>query len=782
MRHVPVGRCFNPRCLRFSTDGKTLILADWFGTFRILDAVAGTERLKLEPQKLEERRYNDIRALAVSRDGKTAVTIYYGDSLVVWDLVGGKRLREFTFRNSLDRHTQKPIVLTPDGKRLVVPYKDGSLHLLDVTSGKEVFAFEMSPKQLQNGHPIVTISPDGRYLAYGGASYGSHEAPFNSVTLCDMTTGKRLRELSSKERINEWVFLPNSRSLAVSDAKTICFFDVPSGKKTKSLHKSWGGGLVFSSDGRKLAASVGTCILLRDVESGKILHSPIGHDWFIRSLQFSRDGKRLVSNTSGDIIVWDVAQSRTLAANRTGQLPRWISVTADGEAIRFVDWKQRPSPRRTKKSRLNERGLIEGEAPRPSGMEREKIHGWHLATDRTEQPTEFSIPAAYDWFVLSPDGRRVAVVTNESEPNVSLGDVKDGKRMVPAALPDKSRVVEVMFSMDGRRLLLRSWYGALRVLDGVTGQKVRDWKPDTSGQRLSSTPVLAPDGRSVALNDGQTLFIWEAASGKNRLQTPLMGPTNDLAFSPNGRFLACNSHNGSDPSTYVYSTVTGKLLARWQGEQGTATALAFSPDSRLLATGGYDGTILIWKIPEEDGLPAKLSKEETAALWQALADDAARANRALFGLAAAPAQAIALIQERFPTAWQKSDAKQLANLITELDDDAFQVRERATRELAEAGSDAAAALRKALANKPSPEAKRRIEGLLDRLNKGGSPKRLRSLRAIEVLERIGTAPAREALRELSRKPLPAELREEIDASLRRIEANTQLVPRRSKTP
>ncbi|MHB1425062.1 MAG: WD40 repeat domain-containing protein [Gemmataceae bacterium] len=368
-----------------------------------------------------------------------------------------------------------------------------------------------------------------------------------------------------------------------------------------------------------------------------------------------------------------------------------------------------------------------------------------------------------------PDGAIARLgSTNGREPNVTLSDVKGGKPTVSAALPDQSRVVEIMFSPDGRRVLVRTWSGAVRVLEGATGQTVRDLKPDSTGRRINSTAAFAPDGRSVALNDDR-LCIRETASGKDRLQISPPPPSDRLNFSPNGRFLACNSHDGNDDSIRVYSTATGKLLVRWWGNQSASTALAFSPDSRLLASGGYDGTILLWKLPENEGLPPQLSQAETATSWQTLADDdAARANRALAGLTDAPAQAIPLIKERFRTVWSKPDAKQIARWIAELDDDAFKVREQAMRELSEAGFDAADALRRALANSPSAEAKRRMEDLLNRLNKGGDPERLRSLRAIEVLERIGTPQAKEVLWGLSRKPLSKELDDEIHASLRRM--------------
>jgi hypothetical protein len=396
-----------------------------------------------------------------------------------------------------------------------------------------------------------------------------------------------------------------------------------------------------------------------------------------------------------------------------------------------------------------------------------------LATGQVERKSEVAIPEACVRFAVSSDGRRMAIATNEG---VQLRELKGGKPAV-AALPGKGWAGLLAFTPDGRRLLT-FWGGHPRLLDGTTGKLVLDLNADKSRREsrreMVSIPALADDGRKVAIHERRMvapredqLCIREVASGTDRLQIPFSRRLNQLAFSPDGRFLAGYSDDGS---IVVFSTATGKQLARWQGEQNRVSALAFSLDSRLLATGSLSGTILLWKLPESDSLPAKLSTEQAIAFWRALAErDAHRANRALAGLAGAPAQALPLIKERFRSTETPLSPERLARLVTDLDADAFKVRERATQELAEAGPDAADALRQALANNPSAEAKKRLEDLLNRLNKGGDPERLRSLRAIEVLERIGTPEAIAVLRELTRKSLPAELHEDIEASLQRLE-------------
>src|SRR5262249_58814508 len=114
-------------------------------------------------------------------------------------------------------------------------------------------------------------------------------------------------------------------------------------------------------------------------------------------------------------------------------------------------------------------------------------------------------------------------------------------------------------------------------------------------------------------------------------------------------------------------------------------------------------------------------------------------------------------------------ARTLAKLIANLDDDRFDVREAATQELRRLGSAAEPALRKALEGKPSAEARRRIGGLLEIRGEEKIPaEQLRALRAIAVLERIGSPAAKEVLEALAKGAPGAKLTQEAKASLERL--------------
>jgi hypothetical protein len=98
------------------------------------------------------------------------------------------------------------------------------------------------------------------------------------------------------------------------------------------------------------------------------------------------------------------------------------------------------------------------------------------------------------------------------------------------------------------------------------------------------------------------------------------------------------------------------------------------------------------------------------------------------------------------------EQEQIAKLIADLDKDEFTVRERASRELAGLGKKAESALRRALENDPSVEARRRIQKLLPNLTSDSRPPSdvLRVIRSIEVLERISTDETRQIIERLSK--------------------------------
>ncbi len=131
----------------------------------------------------------------------------------------------------------------------------------------------------------------------------------------------------------------------------------------------------------------------------------------------------------------------------------------------------------------------------------------------------------------------------------------------------------------------------------------------------------------------------------------------------------------------------------------------------------------------------------------------------------------------------RPDPKKFDRLLTNLDSNDFAVRQKAETELDALGDLAEAALRKALEHPPSPEVRLRVRGLLKKFDSMvADPEKLRSLRAIEVLEQIGTPAAREVLKSLADGAEEALVTREARASLQRLARRSPRKPGSQPSP
>jgi hypothetical protein len=197
------------------------------------------------------------------------------------------------------------------------------------------------------------------------------------------------------------------------------------------------------------------------------------------------------------------------------------------------------------------------------------------------------------------------------------------------------------------------------------------------------------------------------------------------------------------------------------------TALAFAA-GRLLSVGA-DGTAIVWDATGLKPEKATAEKVDAEAAWAGLdAPNPAKAYETVTRLMEAPEAAVGLLRERLKPA-TGTDAKQIEQLIGQLNDDDFTVREKASEELAKLGALAEKALRAAAKDPASAESARRVAELLKKLDAGAaSGGALRETRALEVLEAVGTPEARKVLEGLAKGAPDAALTREARASLERL--------------
>jgi WD40 repeat protein len=807
-----------------SSDGKILAYSTNVPPVRLFDVAAGKELRSIPTTR-------GGAGVLFAPDGKTLAVQDLSGPIRLYEVATAKELRQLAPASQDGNRpavlTRSSMTFSPDCKMLVTgstvrrPAEQAPLVFWDTATGKEIRRIPAGGGQVGGGAGAGFGGGPGFGGGFGGAGGGQlgFRAPAFSpdrkalawidgrgtVALADPSTGKEIRRLVQADEgrragvltaaAGSLFFAPDSKTLAFLDGygSSISVWDVETGKKSWSLvarsvvrpvsvRTSLTGRAAFSPDSKLLAlGGDGSAVRFFEVATGKEINAT-GHLTPVTQLSYARDGKTvLAADEDRNVVAWDVASGKELRRSASASNGRTTAFTLSSDGRHFatngpgaIALHDAIAGKEVRKEAL---GNVFADALALSADNKQLavsaqqddsvlILVYDLATgkevhrlmpptptadpDGPTVPTYLRVPSALQF---SPDGQFL-VAPFEGDKLV-FWRLASGREAVRIEAPLRSSIFAFAFSGDSRSLVVDLGADGPNLYETTTGKERR---------RFGNRPTPAPPTDDDLVRQQQQARLRALASA-SRLRA--LGISYAVAISPDSRIVAQGQRGGA---IQLWDVATGKELGQFQGHRADVTALAFAGEGKTLASGSGDTTILIWDVASLTA-SAKLQAGElnADARWNDLsADDASKAFDAICAFAAARGRAVPFLKERLRPA--AIGTEKIQSLIADLDNEQFAVRRRASNELEQIGESAAPALRKTLEDGPSAEVRRRATELLDKI--GGTAPRgelLRSLRAIEALERIGTPEAKAVLQSLAKGTNGAMATKAAQAALDRLE-------------
>ena len=385
-----------------------------------------------------------------------------------------------------------------------------------------------------------------------------------------------------------------------------------------------------------------------------------GHRGVVRFLQYlPPDGRNILSLSGHSLIVWDsksgeevirlvdgepvvsiaVAHASDRVYIETSSSARILDIST-AEVVLEFDPQQR--------SRL--RGPVWSPlGSRIASQERGAVNVWDAASGELLRSfgglSNTIFPYGVRW---SPEGTRLAVLQLDGA--LKVWRVEDGEEISAFQAHDPVPALgarPLAWSPDGNRLVTAANDSLVKVWDTREWKLVHALENETDIRLDSRSPIdgvtFSPDGKRIAVAQPSSLRVWDTETGRQLVEwhpfpespyVPHFGSITDIAFSPEGRYLASVGLDrtakvwdvetgtqlldidiflndvltvdwswdgsqfataGADGRAIVWDRATGREVVLFEGHQhGTVLSLDYSPDGTHLVTSGRDGSVRVW--------------------------------------------------------------------------------------------------------------------------------------------------------------------------------------------
>jgi RNA polymerase sigma factor (sigma-70 family) len=213
--------------------------------------------------------------------------------------------------------------------------------------------------------------------------------------------------------------------------------------------------------------------------------------------------------------------------------------------------------------------------------ERRRLRGWDLKTGKEALDKEMPSTGAINFLTFTPDGKRLVILDRSG---LAAYDAARGERLWHT----RNVPTSDGYTITPDNKLLVQGDGGITAWDLATGASVPFAAPPPEAW---DGPLLAlPDGKTLLVGGAEGVLVWDMVKGK-AIRT-LAGAGETMILAPDGRSLLIN--NGA---LQRWDMATGKPLypdTFADGHVGEVVAIKFSADGKRLASGATDGSVRLW--------------------------------------------------------------------------------------------------------------------------------------------------------------------------------------------
>jgi WD40 repeat protein len=296
---------------------------------------------------------------------------------------------------------------------------------------------------------------------------------------------------------------------------------------------------------------------------------------------------------------------------------------------------------------------------------------------------------------FAPDGTSLAVSGRVGERReVRLFDLATRRQLWRQVVP--AAVTGLAWPAEGRSLFVGSGPAVLR-LDARTGEELGRLGPH--GEGVQSLAV-SPDGKLLVTGgEDRAARVWDVTSGKQmRELIGHKGAVGSVALSPDGKRVL----TAGTPDVRLWDLQSGKLLRTLLSNPMSARYALFAGGGRVVMAGGGEGRVRL--LDSESGE----SRGHVGGMGGVFA---LRYHEPSHTLVWASWSEVGLFDVDLSAPDAKT-TKRIAELLKTLDDDNYDTREDASKQLVALGWVVTAPMRRAAKESPSAEVRIRARPIL----------------------------------------------------------------------